>query len=295
MLTSLYRRIVPNKARSILYNFFLGELLFIKRNFKTLFRGKITYLFGFLMKKSEKNQIYSFIGKHGITSYPYKYKLEYDVISIKVYFDKGLNLPYVIHNNNKLYFPEFYSEEKIIKDYKALLIEQDIRSAHRYVKSHYELDGKTLLDVGSAEGVFALDTIDIVKLAIIFECEDYWLKPLKATFAPWLHKVTFVKKYVGDKTDDEFITIDDYFSHKPQNNIFIKMDIEGAERKALEGATSTLKNSTNIQLAVCTYHCKNDPEYIADLMIKNGFSTEFSEGFMFWKHRLSKGVIRCIK
>jgi hypothetical protein len=73
------------------------------------------------------------------------------------------------------------------------------------------------------------------------------------------------------------------------------MDIEGAERKALEGAELTLKNSNNIQLAVCTYHCKNDPEFIADLMIKNGYSIEFSEGFMFWKQRLSKGVIRCIK
>lgn len=253
------------------------------------------YFFGFMLPKKEKNQLYAFIGKHGITSYPYKYSLEYSSLQINVNFDQNLNLRYVIHNSNKLYFPEFFSDEKIIKDYKALLIEQDIRSAHRYVRSYNDLAGKTLLDVGSAEGIFALDTINLTKKVIIFECEDYWLKPLHATFAPWLHKVEFVKKYVGDKTENEFITIDDFFLHAPQNDIFIKMDIEGAERKALEGAASTLRNSTNIQLAVCTYHCENDPEYIADLMIKNGFNIEFSDGFMFWKKRLSKGLIRCIK
>jgi hypothetical protein len=295
MLTSLYRRIVPIKTRTILYNIFLGKILFIVRHFNILLRGKFTYLFNFILPKTEKNQIFAFFGKYGITSYPYNYKLEYDTLPINVYFDIESNLHYVLHNEKKLYFPEFYSDEKIIKDYKDLLIEQDIRSAHRYVKSYNELTGKTLLDVGSAEGIFALDTIEIIKNAIVFECEDHWLKPLNATFAPWHHKVTFVKKYVGNKTKGNFITIDDYFSNQPQSNIFIKMDIEGAERKALEGATNILMNSNNIQLAICTYHRENDPEYIANLMIKYGYSIEFTEGFMYWNKRLSKGVIRCIK
>ncbi len=295
MISSLYRRILPIKARTIIYSGFLGKLLFVKRNFKTLFRSKITYLFRFMLPKTETNQVFAFIGKHGITSYPYKYKLAYDILNINVYLDEKLNLHYVIHHENKLYFPEAHSEEKIRKDYLALLIEQDPSSSHRYVKSYNELSGKILLDVGSAEGIFALDTIEMTKQVILFECEDYWLKPLKATFAPWLHKVQFVKKYVGNKTDGNFITIDDFFSFEPQNNIFIKMDIEGAERNALEGAKNTLRHSNNIQLAVCTYHRQNDPEYISELMIKNGYSIEFSEGFMFWNKRLSKGVIRCIK
>lgn len=295
MLSELYRRLIPLKTRERVYNNFLGQVLFIKRNFKTLLRGKLTYTFGFLFKKTEKNKIYAFIGKHGITSYPYNFKLEYDALAINIFYDAEFNLHYVIHSDKKLFFPDFYSKEKIVKDYKDLIIEQDIRSAHRYVKSYHELSGKTLLDVGSAEGIFALDTIDVTKNVIIFECEDHWLKPLNATFAPWLHKVKFEKKYVGNKTEGNFITIDDYFLQKPQNNIFIKMDIEGAERIALEGANNTLKNSKNIQLAICTYHCENDPDYIANQLANNGFSIEFTEGYMFWNKRISKGVIRGIK
>jgi hypothetical protein len=140
-----------------------------------------------------------------------------------------------------------------------------------------------------------LDTIEITKNVIIFECEEYWLKPLRATFAPWQHKVTFIEKYVGDKSERKFITIDDFLSDVSKNNLFLKMDIEGAERRALKGAEVTLKNSTAIQMSITTYHRRNDPEYIADIVSKNGFSYEFSDGFICWDKRLSKGIIRCKK
>ena len=73
------------------------------------------------------------------------------------------------------------------------------------------------------------------------------------------------------------------------------MDIEGAERLALEGAEKILKQGKNNHLAICTYHRKNDPEYISNLMSGYGYSFEFSEGYMYWNKRLSKGVIRCHK
>jgi hypothetical protein len=43
---------------------------------------------------------------------------------------------------------------------------------------------------------------------------EYWQKPLQATFAEWSDKVTFVKKFVGNKTSGDFITIDDFLSGK---------------------------------------------------------------------------------
>ena len=46
--------------------------------------------------------------------------------------------------------------------YKGLLIEQDERSAHRYVVSYSDLRNKVLLDIGAAEAIFALDTIEYV-------------------------------------------------------------------------------------------------------------------------------------
>jgi len=256
-------------------------------------KGKFTFLFSWLLPKTEENKAFSFIGRHGITSYPYEYMLEYQKIQIKV--ERNRNLPYVNHEGKKLYFPEFYDEKKVIKDYRALLIEKDVRSAHRYVRDYDDLKGRTLLDVGAAEGIFSLDTIDLTSHVLIFECEDHWLKPLKATFEPWEHKVTFVKKYVGNKSEGNFITIDEFLSNRAIESLFIKMDIEGAERKALEGAEKTLKLGKNIQLAVCTYHRPGDPEYMEKLLSGLGYSVEFSDGLLYWNKRVSKAVIRSKK
>jgi len=233
------------------------------------------------------------MGKHGLTSYPFNHSLENQKISINVDFDSSLNLPYVIHNYKKLYFPNSFSNEKILKDYQSLIIEQDVHSSHRYVKSYDQLKGKTLLDIGSAEGIFALDTIEIVHQAYLFECESDWISALEATFSPWKEKVTIVKKYISDQTDESKITIDEYLKDKNKDNLFIKMDIEGAEQSAISGALNTLKTANNIHLAICTYHRKQDPVFISNLISSLGYKFEFTEGFIFWDRRLSKAVIRC--
>ena len=295
MVSSLYRKLLPLSTRKLIYDSFLGEVVFVARNFNVILKSKLTFLFSFLLPKTDENKAFSFIGRYGITSYPDKYMLEYQKLKINVEHDSKQNLPYVIHEGKKLYFPEFYTVKKIIKDYRALLIEKDVRSAHRYVKNYGDLKNRILLDVGAAEGIFSLDTIELTSQVIIFECEVHWLKPLKATFAPWEHKVTFVKKYVGDRTEGNFITIDEFLSNQSKENLFIKMDIEGAERKALDGAKITLREGKNIQLAVCTYHRPGDPEYMANLMSGYGYSVEFSDGLLYWKKRVSKAVIRCKK
>ena len=295
MLTTLYRKLLPLRLRTIIYDFFLGSLLFFFRNFSVIARSKFSFWFSFLLPKTEENNVFAFMGRYRITSYPYPYMLEYQKKEIQVELDKEQNLPYVLHQNRRLYFPEFYTEEKVKKDYRALLIEQDIRSAHRYVRDYNALNDRVLLDVGAAEGIFSLDTIELTKRVILFERETYWLKPLNATFAPWKEKVTLVEKYVGNKSEGIFVTLDEFLSTELNENLFIKMDIEGAERIALEGAAKTLESGKNIQLAVCTYHRKNDPEYIATLLQRYGFSTEFTDGLMYWNKRVSKGVVRARK
>jgi hypothetical protein len=295
MITGLYRKLFPYTLRKKIYDFFLGDIVFFVRHFNIIARGKLTYAFKFALPQNDINNAFSFIGKHGITSYPHSYSLEYKKREINVEVDAEKNLPFVDHHGKRLYFPEHFSPEKVRKDYRALLIEQDFRSAHRYVRAYEELQNRTLLDVGSAEGIFALDTISFTKHVIFFECMEYWQKPLQATFAEWSGKITFVKKFVGNKTSGDFVTLDDFLSDKERDNLFIKMDIEGAERLALEGAKLTLTSGKNIQLAVCTYHRKGDPEYMQNLMVGMGYTVEFSEGLMYWNKRLSKGVIRCKK
>lgn len=295
MLSALYRSIIPFNIRQLVYDFILGRILFLIRNFRIIAKAKLVYLFSFMLPKTNELQAFAFIGKYGITSYPAEYMLEYKNRNIEINFDASLRLPYVYHNGKKLYFPESYAQEKVKKDYLALLAEQDFRAAHRYVRSYAELEGKTLLDIGSAEGVFSLDVIDIADRVILFECLESWQKPLKATFAPWPDKVIIVRKFVGDKTAGNFTTIDDYLKDENPDNIFIKMDIEGAERMALKGAEKTLSNGTNIQAAICTYHKVGDPEFMEYFFKRLNFTTEFSDGLMYWNKRLSKGVIRCKK
>ena len=88
----------------------------------------------------------------------------------EVNVDNTNGLPYVYHNGKKLYFKRdmLASAEAV---YRGLLIEQDKRSAHRYVDSYEELKGKTLLDIGAAEAIFTLDTIECIDHAYLFECE----------------------------------------------------------------------------------------------------------------------------
>lgn len=295
MLASLYRKILPLSVRQAIYDFFLGRIVYVFRNLSVIVKSKLTFLFYPFLPKTENNKVFSFMGRYGITSYPYLYMLEYRSLKVTIERDEKNNLPFVAHRGKRLYFPETFSDEKIRKDYKALLIEQDARAAHRYVRSYDELKGRTLLDIGAAEGIFSLDTIELTKQVILFEYVDYWHKPLLATFEPWKEKVVLVKRYVGNRSENNFITIDEYLATQSHKNLFLKMDIEGAERIALEGADKTLRTATNIQLAICTYHRVGDPEYIAGLLTDRGFTYEFSDGLMYWNKRVSKGVIRARK
>jgi hypothetical protein len=292
MLTSLYRNIVPATLRSVIYDQFLGSFLFFMRHFKVHLKSKYTYLFNSIMPKTETNAAWAFIGKHGITSYPAPYSLEYKNKKIDVFLDDAKGLSYVWHNNKKLFFPNSYNAEKITTLYLSLITEQDERSAHRYAESYDELKGKTLLDIGAAEGIFSLDTIEQVEQVYLFECEKFWIEALKATFEPWTDKTKIIEKYVGDKSEGIFTTIDDFLEGKSKDNLFLKMDIEGAEKSALKGALKTLKEGNNINLAVCTYHKPEDPVEISEFLKDLGYKYEFTDGMLYWGKRVSKAVIR---
>jgi hypothetical protein len=295
MVAQLYRNLIPASFRQSVYDAFLGDFLHFMRHFRVHLRGKFTFLFSWLLPKTEENEAFAFIGRHGITSYPADYSLAYKNLKTPVLEDKNKGLRYILHNGRKLFFPTVYSLDKITTLYASLITEQDRRSAHCYVESSNDLKGKTLLDIGSAEGIFSLDMIEHVDHVYLFECEDFWIEALTATFEPWASKTTIVKSYVGDKTEGIFITIDDFLSDKSKDNLFLKMDIEGAEQSALRGAAQTFKAGKNINVAVCTYHRPEDPKVISEFLAGFGFSYTFTEGYLFWGKRLNKALIRAKK
>ena len=223
--------------------------------------------------------------------YPYLWKKEYDLQHYKVNIN-GDGLPYIIHNGKRLYFKRNL-ENPVEDTYRSLLIEQDERSAHRYVRSNEELMGKILLDVGAAEGIFALDVIDYVDHVYLFECDQEWIEALQATFMPWRDKVTIVQKYVSDKDDESNVTLDKFFVQKESvDNLFIKMDIEGYERFALRGSVNVLKRSKGVSGSICIYHLQDDQLLIGSFLSDLGMINEVVDGYLYIDGEMRSGIIR---
>jgi hypothetical protein len=260
-----------------------------------IWKCNFVYALQVFLPKTAKNKAYAFIGRHGLTPYPHRFMLKYKKWKVEVFMDEEYHLPYVLHHEKRLYFPQNYDTKRIQGLYKTLVLEQDIQSPHRYVNSYQELTGFTLLDIGAAEGIFTLDVIDYVQQAYLFECENAWIQALNATFAAWQDKITIVKKYINDVDNSESITLDTFLQAKKKGKIFLKMDIEGYEQAALKGAQQTLSNSADIRCAICTYHKSNDAQEINNILSANGFECQFTEGYLFFEKELRKAVIRACK
>ena len=82
------------------------------------------------------------------------------------------------------------SVDKIERMYRALVMEQDPRSPHRYLDCTDEAKGYTWVDAGCAEGYTSLEMVEEVDHLYLFECDEAWIEALEATFALWREKVT---------------------------------------------------------------------------------------------------------
>ena len=270
------------------------DLLYRVRSVFEFIRAKSTFLFFPLFRKNEKNELYRFLGRYGLTPYPGKYSLKYRSMNIEPVFDESKQMYYIVHHDKKLYFPKSYDKKHIKKVYRCLQIEQDIDSPHRYIDNYKALKGKTVLDIGAAEGIFSLDTINITKSAYLFECNPVWIEALYATFEPWKEKVTIVPLYVMDKSGDNKVTLDEFIISHDLNDIFVKMDIEGAEYLALTGAKKILERN-DVALSVCTYHNPLDAEKVCSYLAQFGFNQSFSKGYLYCRKHMNKAIVRAQK
>ncbi|GAA5818726.1 MAG: FkbM family methyltransferase [Methanobrevibacter sp. CfCl-M3] len=303
-----------NKLTNILIKLYCLTPLFIQEKSLKLIKIMFPIRFSMLEKRimvinyfklnhandGEMLSILNFIKKNIYIFFPYDFTRKYNAKEIQVYTDRESKMNYVLHNNKRLYFPVKRTQQEIRDIYIELLAEQDPESPHLYETSTFHVeDGDVILDVGAAEGIFTLNNIEKIKKSYLFEYEDEWIEPLKETFKPWSEKITIVKKYVTDVSDNDSIKLDDFQVDKVN---FIKADIEGAETQLLTGAKKLLQNQDGLKIAICTYHNQNDGEKINKTLNDLGFECEFSNAYMIYIYNeqfnppyLRKGLIRAKK
>lgn len=207
----------------------------------------------------------------------------YESMAWQVYWDTASGYPYIIFEDKRMYFPRDYSNfvingngQMYVRD---ILLEQHHSSPHLYCKDNVIVKaGDVMVDAGVCEGNFALRYIDLVSKLYLVECDPLWEEPLKLTFAPYKEKVVFCNKFLTNYNDNTHITLDTLVT---ENVDFLKMDIEGEEPRALEGAHTLLSNK-KMRLSICTYHRFGQYEEIKRILEENGFATAHSNGFMLF-------------
>ena len=218
----------------------------------------------------------------------YSFVEKYYDISLDILKDDNAGLFYTIYNGKRMYLKDEYnSYEKAYNYCRFILIEQDVMSPHCYKIQTEEFIGKTVFDCGVAEGNFALDIIDFVEKIYLVECDKGWLKALKYTFKEYSDKVVFIPKLLSNVSGEETITIDDIIQSENINKVdYIKMDIEGYEPLALNGATMCLDMNVNIKMAICVYHNDWEKEQVEQILKMHKISYCFSKGYMCYLIRV---------
>lgn len=249
--------------------------------------------------------------EQGVKPFLGNFAKKYDDFHVSVYREENNGSFWVIHNGEKLYFPDKARQKSVEWTYMKLCREQDIESPHRYVQDYSFLQDCYVIEAGAAEASFSLDAIiNNCKKVYICECEERWIAPLKKTFEKFGSKVEIIQKYVSDVDTETSITIDSILSNAVEidglnfekDKIFIKMDIEGMEMAGVNGMQNSLKKAKHISCAICTYHRQDDESKIRALFPENYWNIETSSGYMLFPYDkqqkppyFRRGVLRVTK
>ena len=289
-LFQLYRIVVPKPIRKkILLNT-------LRRKIPALHESDPTFL-----NDHERKEVIEFVKKNGVEVFPYSFTEQYVESDIDVFLDKESGMRYVLMDGKRLYFKRRWSAARIRRSFHDLSLEQDVKSPHRYLSEDFNLkEGDVLADIGAAEGNFSLSVIEAVKKVYLFESDPEWIEALNKTFEPWCDKVEIIPKFISDKNDGRNYTGDYFFSDRELN--FLKIDVDGGERKLLKGFKEILSQRPNLKIALCTYHQHDDEIEFSALLRNNGFSVTPSKGYMIFYYDkklkepyLRRALLRAVK
>jgi hypothetical protein len=250
----------------------------------------------------EIKSVLNYLETNPIAVFPYSFQNQYNAADIEVLDDKSKGLRYVMLDGKRLYFKKRWSKQRISKSFNELTKEQDTDSPHRYLSADFKIEpGEVFVDIGVAEGNFALSAVEKASRLILFETDKEWIEALNATFEPWKDKVLIVNKFVSDITNTTNTTLDDFFPEEDRIT-FLKIDVEGSESRLLKGCKRILSDQKPLKVVVCTYHNQNDEMDFNTLLLQNGFETSHSDGYMLFYYDkklkapyLRRGLIRAVK
>jgi hypothetical protein len=237
-----------------------------------------------------------------VSIFPYQFQNLYLPGNVEVFSDPETGIKYVNQDGKKLYFKKRWNIKRIQKSFSELAKEQDDRSPHRYITDNFSPGRNDIVaDIGAAEGNFSLSVIEKVSKVYLFEYDHEWTEALRKTFSPWKDKIEIVPKYVAGSDDKKHISLDSFF--KKNNDVtFLKIDVDGAEQKVLDGCRSVFESKIPLKVALCTYHKNNDEKEFAAQLLGYGFKVSFSKGYMInyydkkikapW---LRRGLIRAVR
>jgi len=274
-----YRLIVPKSLRTYLWKQFLKKKILKEYS-----------------QSSDKEviEIISNINENGIKIISSTLSMDYREDKIEVLFDKILKLKYVNYKKDKpIYFQKKWSKSKIQKALNQLYIEQDINSPHRYLTDDFNVDKNTIVaDIGCAEANFSLDIVDKVKHIYLFETNNVWEEPLKATFKKHKDKITIVNKKFSNTDSKNSINGSKFLKDKGVN--FLKIDVDGHEDEVMSNLEELISESKKMKIALCTYHSNNDFYKYSTLLQKYKYNISHSNGFMifYWDKKLDKPYLR---
>ena len=236
------------------------------------------------LSETEREQFIKFLRRHLIEVFNYPFVAKYHYRRVKVYLDKEIGLRYVLTDENRrLYFQRGMKARHVRGLYNSLCCEQDELSPHNYCFYPLQINSNAVFaDLGAAEGIFTLKFIDKIKTAYLFECENKWIEALQVTFRPWKDKIIIVNKYVANRDDDKFTSLD-YFFREREKPTLIKIDVEGAENDIFKGADQLLNEGIN-DILVCTYHRKGDEQNLSRQLQAKRYETVHSPGYMLFHY-----------
>lgn len=250
-----------------------------------------------ILRNIEKNQSVEAYNQDFADKYKYA-----DKRLNEVWYDPEAEMHFTLWNGKKIYYPKGYTKEEVALAINFVYLEQDLDSPHRYLDDTFSVDeGDIVVDAGVAEGNFALEIIEKVKKVYLVECEHKWIEALQKTFEPWREKVVIVEKMLGDADNETCASLDQIVEEGYVN--FLKLDVEGAEVPALEGASKILSDSRNVKCAICSYHRKNAERDIREILEAHHFYTSTTKGYMFFKEDMDSwiagdlrhGIVRGVK